>query len=150
MTDMDSKLVAVNAITPQTVTSGGGAVASSDVDLQGFDGALISFAIGANGGDTLSGSNYFTLKLEHAADDGTGSAGSYSNVDSTEIVGATAASGVVVTVDDAAEDDAIYQLAYIGGERFIKVTITPTGTLTNGNPASVAVIKGAPSFRPAS
>lgn len=150
MIDLDSQLVAVNGITPQVITSSGGAKNTGDVDLQGFNGALVVFPIGANGGDTLNGTNYITLTLEHADDDGTGSAGSYTAVTDSEIVGATSTSGVVVTIDAAAEDDLVYQLAYIGGKRFIKATITPNGTLSNGNPAAVTVIKGAASFRPAS
>lgn len=151
MRDVDSHAVAVNAITPQTLTSGSGAVNSGDQDLQGFYGALLTFAIGDNGGDTLNGTNKFELKLEHAEDDGDGAADSYAAVDADDVVGATPdGSGNVVIVDDAAEDDQIYQMAYVGNRRFIKATLTPQGTLANGNPAALALVKMLPTFVPAS
>lgn len=142
MRDLHSKTDIAQAIAAQTVTSGGGAVNSGDIDLQGCNGAAITVNFGANGGDTLNGTNYFTVTVEHADDDGTGAAGAYAACDSTDIIGATPSSGVVITVDDAAEDEASYKVGYVGDKRFVKVTITPNGTLTNGNPISADVIKG--------
>lgn len=150
MRSIHNEIKPVQSLQPQTVTSGGGAVNTSDIDLQGFDAAEIIVNVGANGGDTLNGTNKFTLKLEHADDDGTGAADSYAAVGDTDIVGATQSSGVFATIDDAAEDSMLYRLGYIGGKRFIKVTITPAGTLSNGNPFSVTIIKGHPYIAPTS
>ena len=144
MKDGYSKLSVVHGIDAQVINTGGGAKNSGDIDLQGFDSALILFNTGANGGDTLSGTNKFTVKVEHADDDGTGSAGAYSDCDSSDIIGVTPVAGVVVTIDDAAEDQASYAVVYIGDKRFVKITITPNGTLTNGNPCSVNIVKGHP------
>ena len=127
----------------ETVTSGGGAVNSGDIDRQGFNSQEFLVDFGANLGDTLSGSNYFTVALTHADDDGTGAAGSYTAVAAADVLGATPdANGVVVTVDDAAEDEALYQFGYKGNKRFTKLTITPVGTLTNGNPVTALLVKG--------
>jgi hypothetical protein len=149
MRDIDSTLVAVKGITPQVVNTGGGAVNTGNVDLRGYDGALVVFSIGANGGDTLSGTNKFTVLAQDASDAGSDTPGDYAAVDADDVVGVTPASGIVYTIDDAAEDDMVYQFAYVGGNRFLKVTVTPNGTLTNGNPVSVNIIKGLPHRVPA-
>ena len=148
MRDLHSNVGIAHAISAQTVTSGGGAVNSGDVDLQGFGSAEIVLNIGANGGDTLNGTNYFEVLIEHADDDGTGAAGAYAAVEADDVIGVTPASGVVVTIDDAAEDELSYNVGYIGDKRFVKVTITPNGTLTNGNPMSCDIVKGNPKLSP--
>jgi hypothetical protein len=149
MREMESCVDLVHAIDAQTVTSGGGAVNSGDIDRQGAEGMLFVYNIGDNGGDTLSGSNHFELKVEHADDDGTGSAGAYEAVADDDVVLDTGlaavqapdASGIIIDIDDAAEDQASYKFAYKGDRRFVKVTITPQGTLTNGNPMSLDCVK---------
>lgn len=150
MEDLYSELGVVHGIDAQVITSVGGAKNTGDIDLIGFHSALVLVNFGANGGDTLNGTNKFTVKVEHADDDGTGAAGAYSDVDAADIRGATPSSGVVFTVDDAAEDSQSYRCGYIGSKRFIKVTVTPNGTLTNGNPISVNVIKGGADIEPVS
>lgn len=134
--DIYNGLLPVHVIN-ETVTSGGGAVVATDIDLRGFDGTNIVVDFGANGGDTLNGTNYFTVKVEHS-NDGT----TYTECDTSDILGATPASGVVLTVDDAAEDEAVYSFGYVGNRRYLQITITPNGTLTNGNPVTIIVIKG--------
>lgn len=127
----------------ETVTSGGGAVNVSDIDCRGFDEIMIEVSVGANGGDTLNGTNYFTVDVEHG-DDGT----TYADVDETDILGATPASSVILTIDAAAEDEAVYRFGYIGNKRYLDITVTPNGTLTNGNPFTVTLIKGRPHNAP--
>ena len=150
MKDLHSNISIVKGLTPQTVTSGDGAVNTGNVDLQGFNSAEIEFSIGANLGDTLSGTNKFTVALTHAPDDGAGSPGDYANVEAADVLGVTPATGVVFTIDAAAEDELVYRCGYVGGKRFIKVTITPNGTLTSGNPCAINIIKGHPSDAPTS
>lgn len=149
MIDANGKSVLVNAITPQVITSGGGAKNSGNLDLRGFRGALVGVAFGANGGDTLSGTNKFTVLVEHAEDAGADTPGDYASVGTDDVVGVTPASGIVITVDDAAEDDKVYQFSYVGDRRYLKVTVTPAGTLTNGNPVAVSLIKTDPLYVPA-
>lgn len=148
MRDVSSLAKVLNGITPQVITSGGGAKNTGNIDVRGFAGLLFAVHFGANGGDTLNGTNKFTVLLQDADDDGAGSPDSYGSVDTDDVVGVTPASGIVVTVDDAAEDDAVYQFAYVGDKRFVKLTVTPNGTLTNGNPVCVSVTKLLPQFVP--
>lgn len=130
------------AILP-VVGANGSAPAALEVDLAGFNSATILILVGAEG-STLSGSNYWTWKLEHADDSATpGVAGSYADVAAADVQGVTPASGIVCTVDDPTEDNAIYKIGYIGGKRFIKITPAETGTGPN-LPQAVVVIKGHP------
>jgi len=143
MKDLFSNIetLTADAIVP-VVGANSSAPAALEVDLKGFNSALILILVGAEG-STLSGSNYWTWKLEHADDDGTGVAGSYSSVATADVQGVTPVSGIVVTVDDPAEDNAIYKIGYVGGKRFIKITTAETGTGPN-LPQAVVVIKGHP------
>lgn len=146
--DLYSNLGLAQIITPQVITIGGGAVAVADIDLRGFASAMIEAAFGASG-DTLAAGVKFDVKLEHADDDGTGSAGAYAEVELTDVVGLTAITGgIIVTVDDPAEDSQNYGVSYIGSKRFIKVTVTPSAGNTNGTPIAVNVIKGDAQQRP--
>lgn len=155
MRSIDHQIELVHAIDSQTVTSGGGAVNSGDLDRQEAESMEFVFNIGDNGGDTLNGTNHFEVKVEHADDDGTGSADSYAAVSAGEVVVDTDqapaqdpdSNGVIIDVDDAAEDQASYKFAYIGDKRFVKVTITPQGTLTNGNPMSLTAVKADRTYR---
>lgn len=131
-----------NAIVP-IVGANSAAPAALEVDLAGFNSAVIFILVGLEG-STLSGSNFWTWKIEHADDSAVpGVAGSYSDVAAADIQGATPASGVVLTVDDPAEDSAVYKIGYIGGKRFIKITTAETGTGPN-LPQAVLVVKGHP------
>ncbi len=57
------------------------------VDLQGFESATILVDVGAEG-DTLSGSVYFEISLEHSDDDVT-----YTDVAQADIIDGTISSG---------------------------------------------------------
>jgi len=148
MREMESRTELVHAIDAQTVTDAT-AVNSGDVDRQGAEGMLFVLNVGDNGGDTLNGTNHFEVKVEHADDDGAGSPDAYAAVEADDIVidatlaaaQAPDASGIIIDIDDAAEDQASYKFAYKGDRRFVKVTITPQGTLTNGNPMSLDLVK---------
>jgi hypothetical protein len=142
MRDLYSNLALVQAIIAQIITIGGGAKNSGDLDLRGFDSAMFSVNVGASG-DALAAGVKFDIKMEHADDDGTGSAGAYSAVTATDIVGATPdGSGNLILIDDPAEDSQMYGWSYIGHKRFGKVTITPSAGNTNGTPFSIDLVKG--------
>lgn len=147
MKDLYSKITAVNVVSPVVGSNGSAPAAVSDVDLAGYNSALILFSLGLESG-TLSGSLYWTLKLEHADDDGTGAAGSYADVAAKDVLGVTPASGIICTVDAPAEDEKVYKIGYVGGKRFLKFTIAETGT-PSGCPMTIILLKGAPQDAPA-
>lgn len=141
MKDLYSNLALVHAVVP-VVGGNGSAPAAVELDLAGFNSAVIAWLVGAEG-STLSTSNYWTLKLEHADQTTAGVAGSYSSVAAADVQGVTPASGIIATVDDPAEDNTLYKVGYVGGKRFIKLTIAETGTGPN-LPQALLVIKGHP------
>lgn len=133
-----------------TALSHKSAVTSSDsngtgVDLQGYEGATVLVTIGAEG-DTLSGSVFFEISLEHSDDNAT-----YTDVTQSEIVDGTIASGGIFlkidgtgTAGTAGNPDSTgstYRVGYIGGKRYIRTVIAKTGTHSNGTPLGTTVIK---------
>ena len=140
MKDLYNNLEVVSIIDPVTVTDSGAPAAVGDIDLAGFNSALIVYSVGTEAG-TLSGTLYHTLKLEHADDDGTGSAGDYSAVAAADVLGVTPSNGIIFTIDDDTKDNAVYTCGYVGGKRFLKITAAETGA-TEGCPISVVLIKG--------
>lgn len=151
MKDLDSNLVVVEGVNPITMTVAVGAKNTGDLDLQGFDGAVIVVHVGAkHASDTLSSTNKITVLVEDADDDGTGAAGTYASVDAVDMVGVTPASGVCLTIDDAAKCAMVHQFGYVGDKRFLKVTATPAGTIANGVPIAIELCKGFPRYVPAS
>jgi hypothetical protein len=147
MKDLFSNIEIESMLDP--IVSGNGTAAGALVmDLQGFNSALFIWHLGLAAA-TLDGSNYWTLKMEHAHDDGTGTdtAGTYADVSADDVQGVTPASGIVVTADAMTEDNLIYKIGYVGGRRFVRLTIAETGTGPN-LPQSLIAIKGHPSNVP--
>lgn len=150
MRDMDSNNVAVQGIAPIVMTFALGAQNTGNVNLQGFDGALVELNLGAkHASDTFNSTNKITFLVEHADDDGTGSPGAYASVAAADVIGVTPSSGVVHTVDAVGKLAQIVQFGYVGNKMFLKVTATPAGTIANGLPLAVTVIKGYPRRVPA-
>ena len=140
MKDLYNKIIAEQTIAP-VVGTNSGAPAEVVVDLAGCNSAVFLISTGVEAG-TLDGSNYWTFTMTHADDDGTGVAGSYSNVAAADVQGVTPASGVVLTLDANGETPQICKIGYVGGKRFVKITPGETGNAQN-LPQEVITIKGA-------
>lgn len=87
--------------------------------------------------DTLSGSRYWTIKIQHS-DNGS----SFSDVASTDVVGGVTS----YVVDDTTEDETAYKFSYIGNKAYIRGVATATGSMTNGTPMSMVVLLVNPLF----
>lgn len=112
--------------------------AAVEKDLANFNAALIEVSCGAKGsGDTGT----ITLKLEHADDDGTGSAGSFGNVAAAHMLGVTPASGIILTLAGGAVAANIYKFGYVGGKRFLKFTLAENDANSTGTIMAVTLIK---------
>jgi len=149
MKDLDAHLSVVEGINSIAMTVGVGAKNTGNQDLQGYMGAVIALDVGAkHASDTLSGTNKITVLLEHADDDGTGSPGTYAAVAAADVRGVTPSSGVLLVIDHVDDTAQVYQWGYIGAKRFIRATLTPEGTIANGVPVCVMVIKGFPNTVP--
>lgn len=151
MQDLDSKLLGILGLAPVVVQ--GSALNTGDIDLKGFDSALILVLAGiitemGTPVSPLLGTIKFLL--EHAPDDGTGAAGTYVNAVTADVVGATLVAGVFLTFTEgtAADDVSVNQIAYIGGKRFIRVTATPVD-ISAGGPIAIPIIKGNAAHAPA-
>jgi len=129
-------VVSINSIVGNNDTEGKGV----GVDLQGYEGALVVFNIGQSG-DTLSGSVYITLKIQHCDTD---TDGSYEDVAAGDYQGSN--QGLVI--DAAAEDEVVKAIGYTGGKRWVRAIVDFTGTHTNGIPIGATVIKGKPRHAP--
>ena len=129
------ELIKIQSLTvPATKTD---TVTSSVCDVSGYTGAAFYIHYGASG-DTLSGTVYWTGKLQECAtEDGT-----FTDVAASDVSGAsTNAFGLV---NASGEDSAVYGLKYIGTLDYVKVVVTATGTHTNGTPIGVFAGLGMP------
>ena len=128
----------VEALNVQTISTT--AINTGDEDLFGYNGVEIVVVMGAIDGMSSGSPTAGTIavKIEDAPDDGTGSAGSYSNADAVDIVGAVASAGIVKTFSESGS--AIFSCSYVGDKRFIKVTLTPAG-LGSGGPITVVLAR---------
>lgn len=148
MRDLHNTVAAVHAIPAQTINQAGGALQSGAIDLAGFSSADVTVHFGnvVELGPTPSPGAQIDVRLEHAADDGTGAPGAFTDVSDADVVGAT---GVVSGVTNSPTDDTeVVSVGYVGDRRFLRVTLTPVN-LTSGGPAGVLVIKGHPRHAPA-
>lgn len=147
MRELSSRVEQVDHdFTPQVVNDGGGNIDTGNIDLKGADGCTFLLGLAAeHASDTLSATNHYAFTLTHADDNGTGSPGSYTAVATTDVVnppeGSDMTSGIVLKVDSAAKAGKRYKCSYVGGKRFVKLTVSPEGTLTNGSAIDVDVVK---------
>lgn len=135
MKDLANNLLAVQSLAPAVRTADAN---GSGVDLQGFEGAMAIFDLGAEG-DTLSSSVKIDVKLEESDDNS-----SWSSVASADVTDGSISSGIWATFDDNAEAPAVAGIGYVGGARYLRVVADFSGTHSNGSPCSAVIIKGHP------
>jgi hypothetical protein len=111
---------------------------SSSIDLQGFNGLSVVFALGLSA-DTLSTSLYWTLSLQESNDNSTWTA-----VTATECNAGVNS----IVVNGTTLDRQAYAIGYIGGSRYIQALATPTGSVSSGMPIGIVALKGVAAYRP--
>lgn len=111
---------------------------STAIDLQGYNGASVVFAVG-QAADTLSGSVYWTLKLQHSDDDST-----YTDL----AAGDLNSSSLTLVINSSSLDRTAYSFGYQGAKRYLKAVATPTGTHTNGTPIGIIALRGTAAYVP--
>jgi len=99
----------------------------ANIDLRHAQGCLVVVNVGVSAGPA-DATNYWTLVLKEADDDGTGAPSTYAAVAEADIVGAISGTttGAFALINDAAEDDAIYSAAYIGRKPWLRLTCDAT------------------------
>lgn len=136
MKDLMNNIAVTQPLNPVTSTT---TKTSSSVDLQGYNSATVVFAVGQSG-DTLSGSVYWTLKVQHSDDDSV-----YTDTAASDLLNPS----LTTVVDSSAKDRQAYKFGYVGAKRYLKGVATPTGTHTNGTPLGILAVRGTPAQTPA-
>ena len=147
MQDLTHNIVVSNSIINAVKTA---AANGTGVDLKGFEEATAIVDVGAEG-DTLSGSVYFEISLEHSDDDST-----YTDCVQADVINGTiAAGGIWLKLDgttggdpDTAGGD--WQIGYVGGKRYLRLVLAKAGTHSTGTPISGVIVKSRPRVAPKS
>lgn len=128
--DLANNLTVTQILDPATITSAA-TTNSNGVDTALTTGSVMLVVNTGESGDTLSSTVKWDYILEDSADNAT-----FAAVTDTDFVtyGTVDSSGIFATVDAAAEDDAAYKIGYVGPKRYVRVSISRTGTHTNGTP----------------
>lgn len=133
MNDIDLKV----AITPRVITDNTAAV-GENIDRTGHDSLTFAIATG-----TLADADAtFATLVEHADDNGSGAPGSYAAVADEELVGTEALAGF-----DFSADTKCRKIGYIGGKKWVRLTVTPSANTGNAPIAAVAIL-GHPNVKP--
>lgn len=131
------EVAVATSITPNVVNNDSDGTGTG-VDLKGYGSALAIVHIGVSG-DTLSGS----VKLQPILQESDTLASGYTDVAAGDLDGAFG------LVDDAAEDDVVQVVGYLGDKRYLRVFIDTTGTHTNGTSCSAVIVRGHATYNPA-
>jgi len=102
-------------------------VVGTEIDTQGFESVTFVFTTGTVGAGTAD----FTI--DHAPDDGTGSAGVFAAVDAADLIGTTP---TFVT----ASDNLVARLGYRGKQRHVRVSSVETATWTTHSHGVVCIL----------
>jgi len=145
MQDLTHNIVVSNSIINAVKTAGAN---GTGVDLKGFEEATAIVDVGAEG-DTLSGSVYFEISLEHSDDDST-----YTDCVQADIINGTiAAGGIWLKLDGSTGGDpdttgGNWQVGYVGGKRYLRLVLAKTGTHSTGTPIAGVIVKSRPRNAP--
>lgn len=125
--DRVERVSSAQTLAPSTYAAG---QTGGQVDLANFASAYIVI----NAGAWTDGTHDFTV--EEAADDGTGSPGTWAAVASGDLVGSTP------TIDGSSGNtNQTHEVGYVGSKRFVRITTTTSGT-TTGAAYGVLVVRG--------
>ena len=106
----------------------------TDIDLADANSAELVIDIGLDG--ALGAGAYWEFHLYDSADGVT-----YAVVETADMLGVTVVAGLILTVNDTDEDNTIYNYGYVGGKRYLELTVTEAGTDLTG-PICIMIIKG--------
>jgi len=128
MKDLHNNIKIVSSLDPIAAP----ATATYTIDLVNWNSAEIVIALGVDAG--LSGSNYLVFTLQDSADNST-----YANVETADMLGVTVTSAIILTINSTTLDNLVYNFGYVGGQRYLQLTCTKTGTVTM--PMAILVVK---------
>lgn len=150
MRDLIHNVKVVNMLHPIVGNNDTEGTPATSLDKLGYDSATAIASIGISG-DTLSGSVKIDVIAEESDDNSSFSA----ITEATDLLLGTGTaapngSGLIATIDDAAEDDVILTVGYVGAKRYFRLRYDFTGTHTNGTPIAMTGLLGHAQFAPVS
>ena len=136
MRDMASDLSAAPAILPAVYAANSTVIS---VDLKGYEGCTLYIHSGI-GGIVFTGTNKIEFVLTHSDDDAT-----YTNVASTDLVGAPAVSnGIVDSFVVAKAAASVKEIGYKGSKRYLQLLASFSGTHGTGTAIAAVAVRGFP------
>lgn len=151
--DMHSNMKAVQHLSAAVYTTT--QTPSNGVDLDGFAGAEFEISIGVIANVANSPQPSWAFKLQHSDsqssdfEDVTEAADVLVGSAASPVTTPNSSTGVFLTVDAAAEDDAVYRIGYIGPKRYVRAVATPANTPGN-TPLSIVANLFYPAIAPTS
>jgi hypothetical protein len=132
--DFESNLKHDQLVDPVVLTA---SADGASIDMKDYRHAAF-YALVGESGDTLSGSVYLELELEHSDDDST-----FADCTDAMVTNSVTGNntGTFGKVDAAAEDDALFMAEYKGNKRYVRPVISLTGTHTNGVPVAIVALR---------
>lgn len=131
MRDLHNNIEVSTILHPIGITA---TAAYTDIDLAGWNSAELVIDIGLDAALTAAALWTFTLK---DSPDGV----TYTAVEDADMLGVTGiVAGLILTVDSTDEDNTIYHFGYVGGKRYLELTVTEAGTALTG-PMCILLIK---------
>lgn len=124
MKDLYNHIEIAEVFDPVAVT---GHTSTEDIDLAGFNSAVIVALTGA--GTIDADTNYMSMRISHADDDGDGAAGDYAYCTEDDLLGSGTVTDGVPASPVLIAASAEYKLGYVGGKRFLKIELRETGTV---------------------
>ena len=132
MKDLHNSIDIIKVLHPIGITA---TAIYTNLDLVDANSAELVIDIGLDG--ALTGSAYWEFTLKDSADGVT-----YAAVEDADMLGVEdIVAGLILTVNDTDEDDTIYNFGYVGGKRYLELTVTEAGTDLTG-PICIMIIKG--------
>jgi len=135
MKDLQNHVSIVSLLDPVVVSA---TATITDIDLAGFGSAVLVLSFGLDAGTGLAaGVHQLDFVLYDSADGTT-----YAVVETDDMVDTTVTAGSIFTLDTTAKDNEIYQFGYVGGNRYLQLIYTETGTVSC--PMAIWLVKGHP------
>ena len=129
MKDLHNNIEVVSILNPIGIAA---TATYTDIDLAGWNSAELVIHIGLDAALDASNKWVFTLK---DSPDGT----TYTAIETADMLGVTVVAGVILTIDSTDEDNTVYHFGYVGGQRYLELICTETGTLTG--PMAISLVK---------
>jgi len=132
MKDLHNNIEVVSLLDPIAVST---TQTITDIDLAGWNSAELVFSIGLDAGTGLSDSHQIAFVLSDSPDGTT-----YTAVADADMLGVSdITAGNILEIDAADEDNTVYHFGYVGGQRYLQIVGTVTGTISC--PMAITLVK---------